>query len=61
MCLVFQAYELHIKRIILDVLLCNFLFPLNILFLRLIHAAQSSASLVFIAVSFHCVSIPQLI
>lgn len=50
MCLVLQAYELYIKTIILDVLLCNFLFPLNILFLGLIHAAaRNPVSLIFLS------------
>lgn len=56
-CLVLQAFEKHIKRIILDVLFCNFLFLLNIMSLRLIHVVSEAVSLFFLAASFYCMNL----
>lgn len=42
MCVVLQTFKLYLKRIILDVLFCNSLFLLNIMFLRSVHVISEA-------------------
>lgn len=61
MCVVLQTFELYIKEITLDVLFCNFLFLLNIMYLRFIYVVPETVPLFGIAALFPCMNTPQFI